>query len=89
MCNTPGKCDLCARLAVLLSNLCERRVLDEFAKLLAVGVDFVRVSKRRVLRNVDALLLVPLSELGLLQPRVELDLMRSRNLLSQGISDLM
>jgi len=54
--DAPRKSDLRSRLAVLLPNICQHRIVDQFAHVLAFGVDGVLVAEWRVLRDVDAVL---------------------------------
>ena len=74
--NAPRQRDLRPALAVLLPDLHKRRVVNQLAHVLACAVDLVLVAKRRVLRDVDAVLRVEGHEGRLLQVRVQLDLVR-------------
>ncbi len=65
--NAPRESDLRSRLAVLLPNLRQHRIVDQLAHVLAFGVDGVLVAERRVLRDVDAVLLVESVEAVLLE----------------------
>ena len=65
--NAPRESDLRSRLAVFLPNLCQHRIVDQFPHVLAFGVDGVLVAEGRVLRDVDAVLLVKCVEAVLLE----------------------
>jgi len=65
--NAPREGDLRSRLAVLLPDFRQQRVVDQLAHVLAFGVDGVLVAERRVLRDVDAILLVKCVEAVLLE----------------------
>lgn len=52
--DTPRECDLSCGLVVLLSDLSQDGVVHQLSKILALGVDWVAVSERRVLGKVNA-----------------------------------
>ena len=68
--DAPSQRNLRTSLAVLLANFDQDRVIHQLAHALARIVDLVLVAKGRVLRDVDALLLVEVRERVLLQVRM-------------------
>jgi len=78
MCNAPCKRYLSARLAILLAGLVQCWVVDQLAQVFSLAVDWILVAKRRILRYMDSVLVVPLLEPSLLQPWVQLDLVSCR-----------
>ena len=76
LCNPPRQRDLRAVLAVFLAHGNDGGVLDEFAHVLPGAVDGVLVAEGGVLLDVDVFGLVVGGEGGLLEPGVELDLVR-------------
>jgi hypothetical protein len=71
----PRQRNLGAVLVVLLADLEERGIVDQFADALAGVVDLVLVAERRVLRDMDVVFLVEVGEGVLGKIRVYLDLM--------------
>ena len=76
LCDAPRQRDLRAVLAVFLGDGGDGGVLDEFAHGLPRAVDGVLVAKGGVLLDVDVFGFVEGGEGGLLEPGVELDLVR-------------
>lgn len=68
------KGNLCSGLSILLPDFVQQRLVNELSKMLGTGVDFVLVSERRIMGDMDALCLVPLDKFPLLQPGVEFHL---------------
>lgn len=55
LCDSPRQGDLRTILAVLPTNIRQDRVIDQLSDVLTLVVDWIRVAKGRVLRDVDAL----------------------------------
>lgn len=72
--NTPRQGDLGASLAMLLANLNENWIVHELAYALSCVVDFVLITKGRVMCDMDAFLLVEICKFHLLQPRMHFHL---------------
>lgn len=70
---------------MLLTNLSQDRVIDKSADMVRPRVQLVLVPEGGVVRDMDALRLVPVGKIMLLQPRVAFELVYGR--LDGGILD--
>lgn len=75
----PTNSHLCASLPMLLRDFTQDRFVDHLAKLLSTAaIQLVLVSERRVVRDMDALVPMPVDKVTLLQPWMAFDLMHGR-----------